>query len=173
MIKALLIRLHLRKAEHRFLSIISKHVYSLSVDSLTVKLNVSNCLLSPMQVHNRNLLSLDFDRITRTEKVYDDHRKFTLRIHYDHAGRPTLWAPSSRLNGVNVTYSPGGHVAGIQRGTMSVRMEYDQNGRITSQIFADGRSWTYTYLEKVQTSGVFIKCETTETCCTDKCCRFV
>lgn len=102
-----------------------------------------------VQVHNRNLLSLDFDRITRTEKVYDDHRKFTLRIHYDHAGRPTLWAPSSRLNGVNVTYSPGGHVAGIQRGTMSVRMEYDQNSRITSQIFADGKSWSYTYLEKV------------------------
>lgn len=102
-----------------------------------------------LQVHNRNLLSLDFDRITRTEKVYDDHRKFTLRIHYDHAGRPTLWAPSSRLNGVNVTYSPGGHVAGIQRGTMSVRMEYDLTGRITSQIFADGKSWSYTYLEKV------------------------
>lgn len=106
-------------------------------------------ILFLLQVHNRNLLSLDFDRITRTEKVYDDHRKFTLRIHYDHAGRPTLWAPSSRLNGVNVTYSPGGHVAGIQRGTMSVRMEYDQTGRITSQVFADGKSWTYTYLEKV------------------------
>ncbi|XP_077396802.1 teneurin-4 isoform X4 [Festucalex cinctus] len=101
-----------------------------------------------LRVHNRNLLSLDFDRITRTEKVYDDHRKFTLRIHYDHAGRPTLWAPSSRLNGVNVTYSSGGHVAGIQRGTMSVRMEYDHKGRINSKIFADGKSWSYTYLEK-------------------------
>ncbi|KTG42100.1 hypothetical protein cypCar_00007866 [Cyprinus carpio] len=101
-----------------------------------------------LRVHNRNLLSMDFDRVTRTEKVYDDHRKFTLRIHYDQAGRPTLWAPSSRLNGVNVTYSPGGHIAGIQRGTMSVRMEYDQNGRITSKIFADGKSWSYTYLEK-------------------------
>uniref|UniRef100_A0AAY4CW13 Teneurin-4 n=1 Tax=Denticeps clupeoides TaxID=299321 RepID=A0AAY4CW13_9TELE len=101
-----------------------------------------------LRVHNRNLLSMDFDRITRTEKVYDDHRKFTLRIHYDHAGRPTLWAPSIRLNGVNVTYSPGGHVAGIQRGTMSVRMEHDPNGRITSQTFADGKSWSYTYLEK-------------------------
>ncbi|XP_048837963.1 teneurin-4 isoform X3 [Brienomyrus brachyistius] len=101
-----------------------------------------------LRVHNRNLLSLDFDRITRTEKVYDDHRKFMLRIHYDQAGRPTLWAPSSRLNGVNVTYSPGGQVAGIQRGTMSVRMEYDRNGRIVSQTFADGKSWSYTYLEK-------------------------
>lgn len=99
---------------------------------------------------------MDFDRITRTEKVYDDHRKFTLRIHYDHAGRPTLWAPSNRLNGVNVTYSPGGHVAGIQRGTMSIRMEYDQNGRITSQIFADGKSWSYTYLEKVNNFGFFV-----------------
>lgn len=101
------------------------------------------------QVHNRNLLSLDFDRVTRTEKINDDHRKFTLRILYDQAGRPSLWSPSSGLNGVNVTYSPGGHVAGIQRGTMSERMEYDQTGRITSRTFADGKSWTYTYLEKV------------------------
>ncbi|XP_070607619.1 teneurin-4 [Erythrolamprus reginae] len=101
-----------------------------------------------LRVHNRNLLSLDFDRVTRTEKIYDDHRKFTLRILYDQAGRPTLWSPSSRLNGVNVTYSTGGHIAGIQRGTMSERMEYDQAGRITSRTFADGKSWTYTYLEK-------------------------
>uniref|UniRef100_A0A8C3R7A8 Teneurin-4 n=1 Tax=Cyanoderma ruficeps TaxID=181631 RepID=A0A8C3R7A8_9PASS len=101
-----------------------------------------------LRVHNRNLLSLDFDRVTRTEKIYDDHRKFTLRILYDQAGRPSLWSPSSRLNGVNVTYSPGGHIAGIQRGTMSQRMEYDQSGRITSRIFADGKSWSYTYLEK-------------------------
>ncbi|XP_074917885.1 teneurin-4 isoform X1 [Chelonoidis abingdonii] len=101
-----------------------------------------------LRVHNRNLLSLDFDRVTRTEKIYDDHRKFTLRILYDQAGRPSLWSPSSRLNGVNVTYSPGGHIAGIQRGTMSERMEYDQAGRIISRIFADGKSWSYTYLEK-------------------------
>ncbi|XP_043927251.1 teneurin-4 isoform X3 [Protopterus annectens] len=101
-----------------------------------------------LRVHNRNLLSLDFDRITRTEKIYDDHRKFTLRILFDHAGRPTLWSPSSKLNGVNVTYSPGGQVAGIQRGIMSERMEYDQAGRIISRTFADGKSWTYTYLEK-------------------------
>ncbi|XP_069496010.1 teneurin-4 isoform X4 [Ambystoma mexicanum] len=102
-----------------------------------------------LRVHNRNLLSIDFDRVTRTEKIYDDHRKFTLRILYDQAGRPNLWSPSSsRLNGVNVTYSSGGHVAGIQRGTMSERMEYDQAGRIISRIFADGKAWSYTYLEK-------------------------
>lgn len=86
--------------------------------------------------------------MTRTEKIYDDHRKFTLRILYDQAGRPSLWSPSSRLNGVNVTYSTGGHIAGIQRGIMSERMEYDQAGRITSRIFADGKTWSYTYLEK-------------------------
>uniref|UniRef100_A0A6I8PGC2 Teneurin transmembrane protein 4 n=1 Tax=Ornithorhynchus anatinus TaxID=9258 RepID=A0A6I8PGC2_ORNAN len=101
-----------------------------------------------LRVHNRNLLSLDFDRVTRTEKIYDDHRKFTLRILYDRAGRPSLWSPSSRLNGVNVTYTPDGLVAGIQRGTVSERMDYDRAGRVTSRTFADGTSWTYTYLEK-------------------------
>uniref|UniRef100_A0A8W4FCH5 Teneurin-4 n=1 Tax=Sus scrofa TaxID=9823 RepID=A0A8W4FCH5_PIG len=89
-----------------------------------------------LRVHNRNLLSLDFDRVTRTEKIYDDHRKFTLRILYDQAGRPSLWSPSR------------GHIAGIQRGIMSERMEYDQSGRLTSRIFADGKTWSYTYLEK-------------------------
>lgn len=103
---------------------------------------------------------MDFDRITRTEKVYDDHRKFTLRIHYDPAGRPTLWAPSNRLNGVNVTYSTGGHVAGIQRGTMSIRMDYDPNGRLTSKIFADGKAWSYTYLEKVSSLSFLFKIST-------------
>lgn len=119
-------------------------------DLLTSKSSMSRLTLSflLLQVHNRNLLSLDFDRVTRTEKIYDDHRKFTLRILYDQAGRPSLWSPSSRLNGVNVTYSPGGHIAGVQRGIMSERMEYDQAGRITSRIFADGKTWTYTYLEK-------------------------
>lgn len=119
-------------------------------DLFTPKFPMSRLTLSflLLQVHNRNLLSLDFDRVTRTEKIYDDHRKFTLRILYDQAGRPSLWSPSSRLNGVNVTYSPGGHIAGIQRGIMSERMEYDQAGRITSRIFADGKTWSYTYLEK-------------------------
>lgn len=117
----------------------------------TSRLTLSFLLPLP-QVHNRNLLSLDFDRVTRTEKIYDDHRKFTLRILYDQAGRPSLWSPSSRLNGVNVTYSPGGRVAGVQRGIMSERMEYDQAGRITSRIFADGKTWSYTYLEKAGVS---------------------
>lgn len=149
MIKAVPLGFHLRRLVHQFLCHYLQTFLFLLYWLAVAKLYVCNSLLPLQQVHNRNLLSLDFDRITRTEKVYDDHRKFTLRIHYDHAGRPTLWAPSSRLNGVNVTYSSGGHVAGIQRGTMSVRMEYDQNGRITSQIFADGKSWSYTYLEKV------------------------
>lgn len=39
---------------------------------------------------------------------------------------------------------------------MSVRMEYDQNGRIISQIFADGKSWSYTYLEKVGKAGLVL-----------------
>lgn len=134
-------------------------------DLLTPEFPVSRLTLSfllpLLQVHNRNLLSLDFDRVTRTEKIYDDHRKFTLRILYDQAGRPSLWSPSSRLNGVNVTYSPRGHIAGVQRGIMSERMEYDQAGRITSRIFADGKTWSYTYLGKagvhLPTTGLTIQ----------------
>uniref|UniRef100_A0A8C2UTF7 Teneurin-1 n=1 Tax=Chinchilla lanigera TaxID=34839 RepID=A0A8C2UTF7_CHILA len=101
-----------------------------------------------LRAHNRNLLSIDFDHITRTGKIYDDHRKFTLRILYDQTGRPILWSPVSRYNEVNITYSPSGLVTFIQRGTWNEKMEYDQSGKIISRTWADGKIWSYTYLEK-------------------------
>lgn len=56
-------------------------------------------------MNGRNLLSVDYDRSLRTEKIYDDHRKFLLKIIYDTQGHPTLWVPSSKLLSVNLTYS--------------------------------------------------------------------
>uniref|UniRef100_U3K519 Teneurin-2 n=1 Tax=Ficedula albicollis TaxID=59894 RepID=U3K519_FICAL len=100
-----------------------------------------------LRVHGRNLLSIDYDRNIRTEKIYDDHRKFTLRIIYDQLGRPFLWLPSSGLAAVNVSYFPNGRLAGLQRGAMSERTDIDKQGRIVSRMFADGKVWSYTYLE--------------------------
>ncbi|XP_078267432.1 teneurin-2-like isoform X5 [Rhinoraja longicauda] len=101
-----------------------------------------------LRVHGRNLLSIDFDRNSRTEKIYDDHRKFTLRIIYDSLGRPAIWLPSSGLAAVNVSYSPSGKVVGVQRGTMSERNQYDELGRIVSRVFSNGKVWSYAYLDK-------------------------
>lgn len=104
-----------------------------------------------LQAHGRNLLSIDFDRNTRTEKIYDDHRKFTLRIMYDAQGRPAMWLPSSSLAVVNVSYSTTGQLVGLQRGSMSERTEFDPQGRILSRSFVDGKVWSYSYLDKVST----------------------
>uniref|UniRef100_A0A4W3GJ24 Teneurin-2 n=1 Tax=Callorhinchus milii TaxID=7868 RepID=A0A4W3GJ24_CALMI len=101
-----------------------------------------------LRVHGRNLLSIDFDRNSRTEKIYDDHRKFTLRIIYDALGRPTNWLPSSGLAPVNVSYSPNGKLIGVQRGVMSEKTEYDGQGRVVSRVFSDGKVWSYAYLDK-------------------------
>uniref|UniRef100_A0A4W3GQK6 Teneurin transmembrane protein 3 n=1 Tax=Callorhinchus milii TaxID=7868 RepID=A0A4W3GQK6_CALMI len=101
-----------------------------------------------LRVNGRNLLSIDFDRTTRTEKIYDDHRKFQLRILYDQSGHPTLWLPSSRLTAVNITYSSTGQISGIQRGPLGEKIEYDSQGRIVSRVLADGKTWSYTYLDK-------------------------
>lgn len=65
------------------------------------------------------------------------------------SGHPTLWLPSSKLMAVNVTYSSTGQIASIQRGTTSEKVDYDGQGRIVSRVFADGKTWSYTYLEKV------------------------
>uniref|UniRef100_A0A8B9HGU9 Teneurin-2 n=1 Tax=Astyanax mexicanus TaxID=7994 RepID=A0A8B9HGU9_ASTMX len=101
-----------------------------------------------LRAHGRNLLSIDYDRTTRTEKVYDDHRKFTLRIIYDAQGRPATWLPSSSLALVNVSYSPTGCLVGLQRGSMSEKSEFDSFGRILSRTFVDGKVWSFSYLEK-------------------------
>ncbi|TRY60518.1 hypothetical protein DNTS_011823 [Danionella cerebrum] len=99
-------------------------------------------------VHSRNLLSIDYDRNTRTEKIYDDHRKFTLRIIYDAQGRPATWLPSSSLALVNVSYSSSGRLAGLQRGSMSEKSEFDTFGRILSRTFVDGKIWSFSYIDK-------------------------
>uniref|UniRef100_A0A8C6TH09 Teneurin transmembrane protein 2 n=1 Tax=Neogobius melanostomus TaxID=47308 RepID=A0A8C6TH09_9GOBI len=101
-----------------------------------------------LRAHGRNLLSIDFDRNTRTEKIYDDHRKFTLRIMYDAQGRPAMWLPSSSLAVVNVSYSSTGRLVGLQRGSMSERSEFDTQGRLLSRAFVDGKIWSYSYLDK-------------------------
>ncbi|XP_063059873.1 teneurin-2 [Engraulis encrasicolus] len=101
-----------------------------------------------LRAHNRNLISIDFDRNTRTEKVYDDHRKFTLRIIYDTHGRPATWLPGSSLALVNVTYAPSGRLLGLQRGSMSEKRDYDTFGRILSRNFVDGKVWSFSYLDK-------------------------
>ncbi|KAG7321337.1 hypothetical protein KOW79_015752 [Hemibagrus wyckioides] len=101
-----------------------------------------------LRAHGRNLLSIDYDRNTRTEKVYDDHRKFTLRIIYDAQGRPATWLPSSSLALVNVSYSPTGRLVGLQRGSMSEKSEFDTFGRILSRTFVDGKVWSFSYVDK-------------------------
>lgn len=48
-----------------------------------------------------------------------------------------------------MSYFFNGRLAGLQRGAMSERTDIDKQGRIISRMFADGKVWSYTYLEKV------------------------
>jgi len=47
-------------------------------------------------------------------------------------------------------YGSTGQVTGLQRGPTTDRWEYDNQGRIISRVFADGKIWSYTYLDKVE-----------------------
>ncbi|KAM8842716.1 LOW QUALITY PROTEIN: teneurin-3 [Synchiropus picturatus] len=101
-----------------------------------------------LRVNDRNILSVDYDRTLRTEKIYDDHRKFLLKIIYDTQGHPILWVPSSKLLSINLTYSGMGQVTSLQRGPTTEKWEYDSQGRIISRVFADGMMWSYTHQDK-------------------------
>uniref|UniRef100_A0A8C4Q245 Uncharacterized protein n=1 Tax=Eptatretus burgeri TaxID=7764 RepID=A0A8C4Q245_EPTBU len=61
-----------------------------------------------LRVQDRNLLSLDYDRGEHAQKIYDDHRRFLLRVLHDRASRPTVWLPGDHLASLNLTYAPGG-----------------------------------------------------------------
>lgn len=103
-------------------------------------------------MNGRNILSVDYDRMLRTERIYDDHRKFLLKIAYDLTGHPAVWMPSSKLLLVNVTRRSNGQLSAIQWGSVLERLEHDEQGRIRARVFPDGKSWSYTYLEKVTAS---------------------
>lgn len=49
-----------------------------------------------------------------------------------------------------------GQVTGLQRGPTTEKWEYDSQGRIVSRVFADGKTWSYTYLDKVRAPGTLI-----------------
>lgn len=100
------------------------------------------------QAHNRNVLSIDYNQATRVGKIYDDHRKFTLRVQYDEHGLPVLWTPS-KYSEVKVSYTTTGLVSVIQRGNWSERRDYD-NGRLVSRTWANGNTWSYTFMDKVR-----------------------
>lgn len=106
-------------------------------------------------------MSIDYSQESRVGKIYDDHRKFTLRVQYDDKGRPVLWSPS-KYNQVRVTYSSEGLVTSIQRGNWTERRDYD-NGRIITRTWANGKIWSYTFLEKVCT--VLRVCESCNYAC--------
>ncbi|XP_048118438.1 teneurin-3 isoform X2 [Alosa alosa] len=101
-----------------------------------------------LRVNGRNILSVDYDRLLRTERIYDDHRKFLLKILYDAAGQPMLWTPSSKLLPVNITRTSGGLISALQWGSEAERVEYDNQGRLVTREFPDGKTWTYTYMEQ-------------------------
>ncbi|KAF7706925.1 hypothetical protein HF521_018143 [Silurus meridionalis] len=101
-----------------------------------------------LRVNGRNILSVDYDRTLKTERIYDDHRKFLLKISYDVTGLPAVWTPSSKLLPVNVSRRSNGQLSAIQWGSVVKRFEHDEQGRVRTQVFPDGKTWSYTYLEK-------------------------
>ena len=58
--------------------------------------------------------------------------------------------PSYMYICVCLCVSSTGQVTGLQRGPTTEKWEYDSQGRIISRVFADGKTWSYTYLDKVQ-----------------------
>lgn len=108
-------------------------------------------------MNGRNILSVDYDRQLRTERIYDDHRKFLLKIVNDAAGQPVLWTPSSKLLPVNITRTSSGLISALQWGSEAERVEYDNQGRLVTREFPDGKTWTYTYMETVRTGQILSK----------------
>ncbi|XP_035680810.1 teneurin-3-like isoform X4 [Branchiostoma floridae] len=96
-------------------------------------------------VNGINVLSLEYDREARSERIYDDHLKFMLTINYNEAGRPIKWVSNDELAPVNVSYDSSGRMTGWQWSDMVEQWQYDRQGRTSVRTEADGLAWSYTY----------------------------
>uniref|UniRef100_A0A8C4NBS7 EGF-like domain-containing protein n=1 Tax=Eptatretus burgeri TaxID=7764 RepID=A0A8C4NBS7_EPTBU len=101
-----------------------------------------------LRVNGRNILSIDYNQQTRTEKIYDDHRKFMMHVTYNSQGLPALWLTANKLKPLNLTYSAQGQLLVAKHGASAQKLQYDGFGRVISHTFPDGRMWTFTYPEK-------------------------
>ena len=106
-------------------------------------------------MNGENLLTVEYERTTHSETVYNEDRLEILKAEYNGAGQPTRFYPAGPIEGLNVSYDTQGRMQMWQRGARTIINVYDEEtGNLQETRLADGSMYKYTYNMGTKVSGV-------------------
>ena len=97
-------------------------------------------------MNGETLLTVEYERASHSETVYNEDREEILRVEYNGAGQPTHFYPAGPVEGLNISYDAQGRMQMWQRMTRIVSNVYDEEtGNLHETRMADGYVYKYTY----------------------------
>ena len=78
------------------------------------------------QIGGENILTVEFDRSTNSETIYNRNQERILTLTYDKSGRPVHIVPTGPVESLNVTYDQQGRLAGWSRGDLTIANVFEE-----------------------------------------------
>lgn len=96
------------------------------------------------QVNGENLLTVEYDRETHTERILDKDLHEIITMAFDNSGLPTHFLPAKNHHSLNITYSAAGEVTAWKYGDIEERRTFEA-GLLKSKTSSSGAQFRYTY----------------------------
>lgn len=98
-----------------------------------------------MQINGENLLTVEYDRDTHSEAIFDKDAKEMVTIVYDDNGLPTHFLPTEGHHSMNISYNQFGAITSWQYGDLSERRNYNARGLLTDKELPNSAQYRYIY----------------------------
>ena len=99
-----------------------------------------------LQVNGENLLTMEYERETHSETVFDKDGEELITVLYNTAGQPINFMPRKPLFPLNITYDNSGKLVQWQWGDLNLVNVYDtRTGFLTERKVANRATFRYIY----------------------------
>lgn len=103
-----------------------------------------------LRVNGENLLTMEYDRETKSVSVFMDDKIELLNVTYDSSGRPIKWAPRSELfTEVELEYDRFSRLSQWKWGDITETYNFDRAGRLNEIKYSDGSSLVYSFKDMI------------------------
>ena len=114
------------------------------------------CLL--IQINGNTVLSFEYDRINKSETVFDSQHDDLITTYYDATGKVVRIEPRHTIGGLSITYNRQGRVTRWSRGVTNMSFVYDDNGRLVERHFDARTKLQYRYDNGDKVCAPTLKC---------------
>ena len=98
-----------------------------------------------LQVNGEPVLTVEYDRASRSELLRDAARSQLLRVVYTPSGLPTAFEPPAPVAGANASYDGAGRLRHWHRAGTHLEYRYDRHGNLTERRANGAATYRYTY----------------------------